>query len=438
MKNEKPNCLVWTLLFLGLAGASGWFVFRRSPTPGSALFGGLAGGILLIIALSWLGTIPGRIADWLRIVSARMGSEPRDGKRVALIGTLRAHGELLTPFSRERCVLYAYEIVMNVRSGKTSSVQRAYEGFAMVPLTIEHGAERTRILAKPELELKATQPKHDGARAHAQTFIETAHFVAPSKDEKDMSHGDGSLRYDYFREPRQEKLRGAALQEKFLRAETNVCALGTWSADRRALLAPVTLRTGRAFGIGAAWRVVNAAIGAAIFASIALIAAAIFCVNFPLDAAEHARPGVKLQWWEIDLERFVDRHLRLPMHEAGMISTPGFYLQEVCEGCAKGTLEIDGRVIELKHAAYTGGRSVHLSARPGDRDGVTLDDGKVVLTIGGKSANVPQSWLQSNDVETSLGADGDYAGRITVVAPDRWIRCRVHFHVRVDGDAWLR
>jgi hypothetical protein len=101
-------------------------------------------------------------------------------------------------------------------------------------------------------------------------------------------------------------------------------------------------------------------------------------------------------------------------------------------------LEIDGRIVELHHAAYAGDQTIHLSPRPGHRDGVTLTRrDRVVLTIDGKSAAVPASWLQPNDIETSLGSNGEYEGRITVIAPDGWIRCRVSFKTRVDAGAWL-
>lgn len=423
------------MVFLGLCAASGWFVFRRAGEAGPTFFGALIGGFLLSVSAGWLTSIPGRIADWMRIVSARFGSEPGDGKRVALIGTLRAQGELIAPFSRERCALYVYEITTVLRSGKNSSIHKAYEGFAMVPLAVEHGTERTRILAKPKLELKPESLNMTLARDHAKTFVEQTEFVPATKDEKDLTHSSGALRYDYFREPRQENLVASTLQENLLRAESNVCVLGTYNADRRALIAPVTLRTGSAFAIGAAWRVVNAVIGMVIFAALALVSAAIFCVNYPLDAAEHQRPDMKVAWWEIDVERFVHQRLRVPMHQAGMISTPGFYLQPLCDGCAKGRLEIEGRTIELKHAAYTGERTVHLSATPGHGDGVTLAGRRVILTIDGKAAPVPQSWLQENDIETSLSSEGEYAGRITVVAPDGWIRCRVYFNVSSLGAA---
>jgi hypothetical protein len=427
-------------VFLALAGVSGWFVYRRAPTSSAAFIGGTVGGLLLLIAVSWLSSIPVRMLEWWRIVMARFGGEPRDGRRVAIIGTLRGHGELTAPFSRERCVLYSYEIATTDTHGGESTYRVAYEGFAMVPLSIEQGSDRTRLLARPDIKLRKTQPRDAAAQANAKLFVEHTTFApAPQKSaaEKDLSHTDGQVRVNY-RRGAETNLDASALFEQLLPAEANVCAIGEYRADRRALVAPVTLRVGSSFGIGAAWRVVNAAIGSAIFAAIALAAATIFCLNFPIDAAEQSHPQRTMAWWEVDLERFVQKHVRMPLAEAGMLSSQGFRLQQLCVGCAKGRLEIGGRTIDLKHAAYTGGRSVHLSAKPGDRDGVTLDGkDRVVLTIDGKSAEAPKSWLLPNDIETALGSEGEYEGRITVIAPDGWIRCRVSFNTRVDEDAWL-
>ncbi|HEY0142187.1 MAG TPA: hypothetical protein VGF48_14920 [Thermoanaerobaculia bacterium] len=457
MKNPKVTCLTWTAVFLVLTGVSAWFVHRRAPFGGAALFGGLIGGVLLVIVLAWVSAIGKRMLEWWRIVGARFGRQPRDGHPAAIIGTLRGHGELQAPFSRERCVLYSYEMIITDIVDGESQERKAYEGFAMVPLSIEHGAERTRILAKPELpSLEAKWRRSRNAESAAKLFVENTTFTpksmpftpkstglmvknaaigAKSPEEKDLAQTDGHLRYDYSNEPIETNVGACRLMEKILPPETNVCVLGTYRADRHALVAPVTLRTGASFGIDAAWRVVNAGIATAIFAAIAIIAAAFFCANFPIEMAERAES--RLAWWEINLERFVDRNVRAPLAARGMMTSTGYYLFDVCEGCASGRLEINGRTIDLKHATYLGGRTIHLSARKGDRDGVTLVDDRVVLTIDGKAANVPPSWMQENDIETSLGSEGEYAGRITVIAPDGWIRCRVTFNTRVDDNAWL-
>ncbi|HYC60204.1 MAG TPA: hypothetical protein VEK79_11635 [Thermoanaerobaculia bacterium] len=189
--------------------------------------------------------------------------------------------------------------------------------------------------------------------------------------------------------------------------------------------------TGISYGLRAAGRVVTATIAAVIFNAIAIIVVAVFCALFPPQADD-------LRWWEIDVERFFDQKVRTPLVASGVVSSRGNRLQELCEGCADGRLEIDGQTTELKHATYRGGRAVHLSAAPNDRDGVTLDGERVVLTRNGKSVDVPASWLQPSDIQTSLSEQGQYAGRLTVIAPEGWIRCRVSFNARVDAKAWLR
>lgn len=440
-KASKPRCLFWTVVFLTLAGASGWFVYRRAASGSEAFFGGFAGGIILLIVFSWLSAIPARIAEWLLILRTRLGGEPRDGKRAAIIGTLRSHGELETPFTKKRCVLYTYEVTFTERAGSETRMVKAYDGFGMVPLSVEHDVERTRILAKPAVpRMKKEEPKTPAELAAARHYIEHTTFTPGADaaiDEDDLSRTDGRLRYDYRRK-HVDDLAECSFMERRFEGDVPVCVLGEYHADRHALLGPVTLRTGRNFAIEAAWRVVNAGIALAFAVFIAVVAAAFFCASYPLDAVEQSHPQWNLQWWEIDLERFVARNVRPRLTNAGMLTPPGYHLQDVCEGCAKGRLEIDGRVIELKHAAYQGARTVHLSSGPGARDGVTfLDKDRITLTVNGKTATVPPSWLQPGDVETSLDEHGEFAGRITVIAPDRSIRGRVTFKARVDARAWL-
>ncbi|HEX2060702.1 MAG TPA: hypothetical protein VHK90_08170, partial [Thermoanaerobaculia bacterium] len=249
MKNQKLNCLFWAVVFLALCAASGWFVHRRVPTPTAAFAGGAIGGVMLLILLAWLLAIPTRIAEWWRIVLARLGTEPRDGRRTAIIGTLRALGELHAPFSRERCVLYSYAV--------ESNTHKAYEGFAMVPLFVEHGANRTRIFNRPDISGLPAIRVDD--MSYARHFIESTKFVAAPSEELDVE------RADYRRDPRVTDLHTCRFTERRLAAETTVCVTGRYDAGRQAITGPITLRTGDGFGIAAAWRVVNACIGVAIF-----------------------------------------------------------------------------------------------------------------------------------------------------------------------------
>lgn len=447
MKNEKISCAFWLFVFLAFCFAAGWFVHRRVPETAAAMVGGFVGGILILLVFSYLLAIPSRIREWLLIVRAKVGGEPRDGSRSALIGTLRGHGELTAPFSRERCIAYAYEIhtrvVRRAQKGTSVEMKKAYEGFAMVPLSIEHGTERTRILTRPETKLRKTDAG-ESAKAHARDLIANTTWEdapAPAKDEPDLSHTNGHHRRDH-RILADADPDTCTFTERILTGGSGACAIGVYSSDKRALVAPVKLYAGEgSFAIGAAWRIVYAGIGVVVFSAILLAATAVFCANTPLDARESSSPDWTLTWPEIELERFVDRQVRTRMVNAGMLSTSsGFYLQDVCMHCAKGEMIVDGRTIVLKHAAEIGPRTIHLSANPGDRDGLTLSSSdRVTVTLNGRTAPIPPSWILPNDVVTALGSGSvaDYAGRVTIVAPDRWLRARVTFKTRVNADAWL-
>ena len=288
VNKKKISCFAWLIVFLALAGASGWFVGRRIPEAEAALIGGFVGGVIFVIAISLILSIAIRIKEWWFLIRTQFGGEPED------------------------------------------------------------------------------------------------------PDAKVRSH----------------HLQRQALEE-------------------------LTLRTGTSYGLRAAGRIVKTTIAAVIFTAIAIVIVAGFCTIFPLEAAEP-------EWWEVDLERYIDRKLRTPLVTSGVVSTRGYRLQTLCEGCANGRLEIGGNTIDLEHATYRGGRAVHLSATPDDRDGVTLDGDRVVITRNGKPVDVPPSWLQPNDIQTALSENGEYEGRVTVIAPDGWIRCRASFHTRVDPKAWLR
>lgn len=446
MKNQKLSCTFWLLVFLALCGAAGFFVYRRVPEGPGAAIGGFIGGIILIITFSWLLAIPQRIWEWLLVLRAKIGREPSDGSKVALIGTLRGLGDLTTPFSHQHCIAYAYEIsnriVRSHSRGTTIEIKKSYEGFAMVPLAIEHGTDRTRILAKPEMSYDEHEPSGPGTLANAKQFVEsTAWNDGPTTEkEPDLSHTDGRWRFDDRLIPDAD-LDEAKYTEKVVRGNVNACAIGEYRAEKRALVGTVRLTIGEAFGIRAAWRIVNAGIGFVIFGAIAVVAAAFFLAHNPLDAVESSHPDWKLTWPEIELERFVDTQIRPKMAEAGMFSeSSGFYLQDVPYDTAKGELIVNDRVIELKHARYVGGKTIHLSATPNGTDGITLNDRvSLTVTIDGKELRIPTSWLRDNDVVTSLGSGetADYAGRIMIFAPDRWLRARVTFKTRVASDAWL-
>ena len=137
----------------------------------------------------------------------------------------------------------------------------------MVPLLIEHGTERTRILAKPTLPWQATPLEH-GLVQHAREYVDRTKFEpAPKSGDTahEQPHGDGRIRVDHQQESIEIARGPLRLTEKIMRADVSVCAIGDYSTDRHALTGEVKVRAGNDFAIAAAWRVVNGVIAAVIF-----------------------------------------------------------------------------------------------------------------------------------------------------------------------------
>src|SRR5260221_5313971 len=103
--------LLWPLK-VGVIALSLWF-FLRDPLPSPANWiAALIGGVLFHLAYAAVMTGIRRSGDARLLVRAGLGEPPADGKRIALVGTIRADGPVLqAPFSGTGCVGYSYEIV---------------------------------------------------------------------------------------------------------------------------------------------------------------------------------------------------------------------------------------------------------------------------------------------------------------------------------------
>jgi hypothetical protein len=78
-------------------------------------------------------------------------------------------------------------------------MKKSYDGFAMLPLTIEHGGERTRLLAKPEVKLPINQPRGKETEENALAYMRSTAFTEPplpNAPPPDLSQTDGHLRLD--------------------------------------------------------------------------------------------------------------------------------------------------------------------------------------------------------------------------------------------------
>lgn len=455
MSNLAKSCLRMFLLYAIAGTAIGIAVYHRFPQIGPAFWGGVIAGFFVWLTLAYLWAIPSNLRDWWRM---RSGAAPRDGKRVAVIGTIHnTHASLHAPFSKAPCVAYQYKVV----SFRGEHPSTDYDGFAMVPSYVSSGeGGQVKILAYPALEIPEETVRGPEAKANAREFLDSTHFLAIRKEgikaaaaelKTLLADDDGSMRFDHRMDPVAESLDDCRLIEKVLRAGDTVCVVGKYSEERRAIVpdsgavvhaATIKRGTPASFRRGAFRKAVGSAIGVVVCGALVTAAAVIFLLNVPLDASDQMNPERRFLWEEVKLERWLDRHVRTPLVQAGTLSTPGMYLRDdLCDHCATGRFEANGQATELRHASAWENettRVVHLAAAAGETDGVTITfdrkarNWKIGLTRNGTTFTVPQGWTLPSDVQDAYGSGEMITGRVTVVGPNDSVRVRAAFKSSIE------
>jgi hypothetical protein len=454
MNNIGKSCLKLLLAYAVAAAIVGVIVYHRVPVFPAAFWGGVIAGFFLWLTLAYLISIPGGFLDWWNL---RPGAKPRDGKRAAIAGPIRALGASAhSPFTKTACVAYHYKIT----SWAGESPSTAYEGFMLVPSYIATEDGQVKIQAWPELDVKWEPVRGAELKENVRAYLDATSFTNTlaggfrgmlEEMRKHLADDDGAIRYDYRIAAVADDLDKCKIEERVIRAGESVCAVGIYSEERKALVpdrkAPmygITIRHGDA---GTAQRralrkAIGSAVGVVVCSAILAVAAAIFLVNFPMDASEQKNPARRFLWEEVKLERWLDANVRGRLVAADALGSRGMYFLELCDHCATGRLEANGRIVELRHAEGWESetqRVMHLSAAKGDRDGVTIDyDRKgrklqVSVIMNGRAFPVPDQWLQPNDFQTSLDSNQTMNGRLTVMAPNDEVRVRTSWRVPLEG-----
>lgn len=460
MKKLAMACLRILALYVVAAAAMGALAWHRTGNGEQSVVAGLAGGALLWLALVYLWAIPLKIRDWLRVRHAASGDEPRDGARVAVFGTLRPIRESLrAPFTQAQCVAYKYTITAppvqtTANDSETASVD--YDGFAMTPSAVHTPRGDIRILGFPDLKVPAQTLRDAAIVRNAQAFVDQTAFVdaAPFRLQDHLNavgaNEGGRFRYDARHAPVAPSLASCVFQERLVRPGEQVCVTGIYSAQRRALLPdPDALVEGLTLEVGgpasltrsAARAIVTTIVCAVIFSAAFAAAFLGFHAMTRLDAAEQRDPDRRLWFPEVKFERWLDARVREPLTQAGLMSTRGSYMLDLCQGCATGRLEIGERTFGLTHAAARQNETERVVEVLGEgarlemvfdsrRRLVRMD----VLGTGANDVRIPMEWISPADVEMFVGSERDLRGRVTIMAPDDSIRCRASFAARIAED----
>lgn len=400
----KKTCGVSAVVFLACVLAMGFLAGRRILIAAAPV--GVLCGAILWLGLAYIGGIRDkmRIAGLIR--RALNGEPPRDGEVVAVVGRITPLDELLiSPFRGETCVAYSYR----VRTPQHKTTTTDYQGISLVPSMIGS----TKLLAWPQLDVPETLCTSESERINALAYAAHTDFTVAEMFKPDHTRAP-RVRYDHRSHTPRDAMQSSMLYECVLRPDEEVCALGYYSAsdgglthEPDTLVPSLKIMNGSPAAIHA--RLIRRSIGniiaGLVFIALAVAGLLVLYVNVPIAAAEQMSPDRTTWWWELRLQRILDRHW--PPDDT------------IPTNLERG--EARGRIV-------AGDREVHPTTATGVDNTITIGNGDAIATIDGNRLTHLEllgKTVEGGELEV-LNVDVRFVeGRITCLGDDA--KCRLAF-----------
>ncbi len=244
----RRGCTLLVLLFGALFALYFWFFTRYFEWPGNLFAAGL-GSLFGAMGLSSIGNLLWAWRDTAAFRRAARKAPLTNGSLVVVAGHIRPLGAPLTsPFSGRPCVAYEYEVVqwLPQRKGQTSSQSTDIAGFAMAASAIDTPDASVRLLGFPLLdEFPQSRDTGPDVAARARQYAGSAPFEAmrglgalkmfASFDDA-LADADGAVRKDFRMTEEAIPFERRTLGERIVEVGQEVCALGRYDAEKRALV----------------------------------------------------------------------------------------------------------------------------------------------------------------------------------------------------------
>ena len=244
----RRGCTLILLLFGALFALYFFFFTRYFEWPGNLFAAGL-GSLFGAMGLGAIGNLLWAWRDTAAFRRAARNQPLAHGTLVVVAGPIRPLGAPLTsPFGGRPCVAYEYEVVQQLptRRGQTSSQKTDLAGFAMAASAIDTPGARVRLLGFPLLD-QFPQSRDSGPDvvARARQYAGSAPFetmrglgamqMFASFDDA-IADADGAVRKDFRMTSEETPLERRTLGERVVGVGQEVCALGRYDAEKRALV----------------------------------------------------------------------------------------------------------------------------------------------------------------------------------------------------------
>lgn len=438
MESLKRSCLRWVIGYVVLALLLATLVYIRFPRVQVALGSGFAAAILVGMTIAYLLGIRVRRAEGRLIRKGIREGRPEDGQKVAVVGRISSSFETVeAPMTGRPCVAYEYKALAG-----NNQQYAAYEGFALVPLSIDGPRGSIRLLATPELAFDAETPTRIEQYDKFRDYISRTQFTIEQgvNIKARLAHlktiladDDGRIRYDVRHEPAPD-VNAMRLQEKILAPGEHVVAIGRYSASRNALvpdasaiLHAVKIRKGEpgALASSTGRDLVDMLMGCGCLLPV-LIAAIIGLASLPLDGIEQMFPKKDPSWTEVRVDRWLRKTVRPKL--GSKFQESGEYAIVLESGEARGKLTVDGTTTSLTRASATrDGDAIEVSLTSDDASSgviVRLRDKQIesLRLIGGGTIDAAYA-----EVETLAYDDDSINGRFLALSPGKGPHMRAMF-----------
>ena len=243
----RRGCTLLVVLFGALFALYFFFFTRYFEWPGNLFAAGL-GSLFGAMGLAAIGNLLWARRDTAAFQRAARREPLADGTLVVVAGHIRPLGAPLTsPFSGRPCVAYEYEVVQRGPARKGQSSQSTdIAGFAMAASAIDTPDASVRLLGFPILD-QFPQSRDSGpdVAARARQYAASAPFetmrgvgalqMFASFDDA-LADADGAVRKDFRMTEEAIPFERRTLGERIVGVGQEVCALGRYDAEKRALV----------------------------------------------------------------------------------------------------------------------------------------------------------------------------------------------------------
>lgn len=250
----KKTCGMFVVAYLVLFAGYYWFLqtrFENAPLLILSFLGAM--GLFFFIA-GIVGLFTGS-SDKAVLAKARQMTAPKDGKKIAVSGIVQPTGLSLcrSPLSGEDCVAYEYKFQTTNNEG----IPVEYTGYGMSSCAISASYGNVRLLSFPVLDAMSWEsathgldPDEDQSEVGpagppvsiAQEYIANTKFREVKINEliqtfeEIFADEDGVLKTDLCRKLQRDQYSGEKFWQRTVRAGSEVCALGRYSAKQNALV----------------------------------------------------------------------------------------------------------------------------------------------------------------------------------------------------------